>query len=525
MTPRIMKIPFYPFLFALFPIVSLLSTNLDEIHPDEVVRTMIVILACVVLLFLLLRQVLNSTEKAAIYSSLLVVAFLSYGHLYHLLRDELPNGLLIFRHRYLVIVFGIGLLTILFGLVRSKRDIQVTTPALNFISIGLLVLPIFIISESIIQSAKARTDLTEQRGTGCNPSLQIHQSSPDIYYIILDGYVRQDVLMETYDYDNELFLKSLEEVGFYIADGSQSNYAHTIISLSSSLDMVYHELIDSDGVAIDPKEYRISGIGHPQVRRELECLGYTSVALDSGTDWSNWRDADIFMTSKESGAKKLLLLNANEFESMVAYNSAGLIALDASAILSSKLRAIIDYPYTEHQENVLFALDELGTSVPKLSSPKLIYAHIISPHRPYFFDAEGGFIEPSSQFTLRDLGDLDIASKREGYRNQVAGINEKVLEMVRGIQENSETPPIIIIHADHGTGDTFEELMPILMAMNLPEDGSMYLYETISPVNIFRVIFNTYFNGEYEILEDTSFYSHWDTRFDFIEIPNTYTDN
>ena len=48
--------------------------------------------------------------------------------------------------------------------------------------------------------------------------------------------------------------------------------------------------------------------------------------------------------------------------------------------------------------------------------------------------------------------------------------------------------------------------MWILNAYYLPGyDGD--LYATISPVNSFRLVFNSYFGGEYDMLEDVSYYS------------------
>ncbi len=37
----------------------------------------------------------------------------------------------------------------------------------------------------------------------------------DIYFIVLDGYGRSDVLKEFYEYDNSDFLRGLKEKGFY----------------------------------------------------------------------------------------------------------------------------------------------------------------------------------------------------------------------------------------------------------------------------------------------------------------------
>ena len=66
---------------------------------------------------------------------------------------------------------------------------------------------------------------------------------PDIYYIIVDGYAREDVLMELYDYDNSEFIDFLEHEGFYVAEKSRSNYNQTDLSLSSSLNMTYLDFI------------------------------------------------------------------------------------------------------------------------------------------------------------------------------------------------------------------------------------------------------------------------------------------
>ncbi len=517
--------PLYPFLLALYPVLFLLANNASEVRPHESIRAIVLALLCTFLIVVLFRLIMSGWEAASLMTTMVVVMLLSYGHLYHSLRDLIPGGSQIIRHRFLFPAIIIPLIFFLWIIRRNRHKLSTIHQYLNVVSIVLLVTPIFQIARSEVLYQRETSAGTARDLLSCNLSAPSKQAAPDIYYIILDAYAREDVLAETFDYDNEPFLNALRERGFYIADGSQSNYAHTIISLSSSLNMTYHDLHGPDVGEEERKDYQIPSVSNNLVRRELECLGYTSVAFDSGRDWSTWRDADLFLTARMQGTNKLLLSNANAFESMLIYNSAGLIALDASAIISDTLRASIDYPFTEHQDNVLFALNEMGASVPTLTTPKIVYAHIISPHRPYFFGPDGEILSVSGPFTLRDLNEGgDITSERKGYLDQVTGINKKVLDLVTAIQEDSETPPIIIIHADHGIGDTFKDHMSILMAIYLPNDREAHLYETISPVNIFRLIFNIYFNGDYEILEDRSYYSHWKTRLDFTEIPNTYPD-
>jgi len=49
-------------------------------------------------------------------------------------------------------------------------------------------------------------------------------------------------------------------------------------------------------------------------------------------------------------------------------------------------------------------------------------------------------------------------------------------------------------------------------------NGSKSLYETISPVNSFRVIFNEYFNADFELLEDKYYWESLDRPFDIRDV-------
>jgi hypothetical protein len=109
----------------------------------------------------------------------------------------------------------------------------------------------------------------------------------------------------------------------------------------------------------------------------------------------------------------------------------------------------------------------------------------------------------------------------KGYVSQLQYINYKLTEVIEAILSQSERPPIIILQGDHGSRSTaegfgkinFREAFPILNAYYLPNGGKKYLYEAISPVNTFRVIFNHYLGENFELLEDKSY--HFLEEFDF----------
>ena len=83
------------------------------------------------------------------------------------------------------------------------------------------------------------------------------------------------------------------------------------------------------------------------------------------------------------------------------------------------------------------------------------------------------------------------------------------------ILAESERPPIIILQGDHGPAlhmstvladMDVRERYSIFNAYLLPDGGDENLYDSISPVNTFRVLFNHYFGTDYPLLEDKAFY-------------------
>ena len=135
-----------------------------------------------------------------------------------------------------------------------------------------------------------------------------------------------------------------------------------------------------------------------------------------------------------------------------------------------------------------------------MSGPKFIYAHFWCPHQPYVFSANGEYIAPVNHQNAAD---------KQFYLGQYIFISAEMEKVIDALLEKSETPPIIILQSDHGQrphhpgivigGDEWHK---ILNAMYLPGMDIDMLYDDISPVNTFRLIFNHYFGAEYELLKD-----------------------
>jgi len=310
---RAKDFPWHPYLLAVFPTLALLANNLQEIEMAEALRALLVSLAGAVLLTLILRLFLKDWHKAAAISSLALALFFSYGHIYNLLESYSLAGVSLGRHRILapiyLVIFGAGV----WWITRPGRSLGLLNRTINIMMIAAVALPVLQISVYSFQ---------ESRAVGTEPSnppqdLRIANegSLPDIYYIILDAYSRDDVLKEFYSYDNSSFLNDLSYLGFYIASCSQSNYAQTQLSLASALNM---DFISNLGSKFTPESTSRVGmpglIKHSKVRDLLERLGYQMVAFETGYYWTQVEDADVYLSPKSSTAS---LLNVTEDLSLI----------------------------------------------------------------------------------------------------------------------------------------------------------------------------------------------------------------
>ena len=108
-------------------------------------------------------------------------------------------------------VVALGLLA--WVVARRPADPGLWAPALNVFGAILVGLP-------LVQAA-ATWARTPPRPPSAPPpplaDLSTASRRPDIYYIILDGFARGDILREQFGYDLEPFLRRLEARGFFVA--------------------------------------------------------------------------------------------------------------------------------------------------------------------------------------------------------------------------------------------------------------------------------------------------------------------
>jgi hypothetical protein len=501
----------HPFLFAVYPVLALLAYNIEEIKVQDALRAFVVSLLVIWGIYFLLARWLKNRAQAGLIISFSLLLFYTYGQVYNLLKPLALMGTVLGRHRLLlpvwIVVWVIGVALIL----RRKGQFSSITQALNLIGVILLIFPLGQLAlysfRSLAVSPNEPASLSAEAGL----QLPADQPAPDIYYIILDAYARDDVLRKQFKLDNKPFLAELEKLGFTVPRCSQSNYAQTRLSLASSLNMDYLQALGDEYKPGNTSRVGITElVHHGAVRQALESLGYNTVAFETGFKGTQWEDADVYLSPSEEGLSSLHFLGGlTGFEEMLLRTSAGLVLIDSKSSAPRLLQSNLNNPNRVHYDLIRYDLEQLR-NMPSRPGPKLVFAHLVIPHPPYVFEPDGSYV------------DYDKPDD-PGYQDQITFLNHELVPLIQQIIAGSETPPVIVIQADHGAIlAPPNDRMDILNAYYLPEgpDEALAPASDISPVNTFRLIFNRYFGGMYDYLENTAYFSVYNKPYEFTVIPD-----
>ena len=117
------KLIIFPFLFSIFPIILLYSENIDEVPVTELTIPLILTFLIIFPLFIVINHILKSGIKAGIIVTFLAAIFFSYGHIFNMLQDTPLFYLDLVHQKYVIIPFMIVLITGVYFLVKTKKDL------------------------------------------------------------------------------------------------------------------------------------------------------------------------------------------------------------------------------------------------------------------------------------------------------------------------------------------------------------------------------------------------------------------
>jgi hypothetical protein len=369
---------------------------------------------------------------------------------------------------------------------------------------------------------------------------------PDIYYIVLDRYVSQSVLQKQFNFDNSEFLNWLGTNGFAVNNEAYSNYPFTTMSIASTLSANYN----SDQV----KKFSQAGyqtvqpyhdaIHYSSVIKQLKSLGYSYYHL--GT-WYEATSAAPLADHFYQPDGQLTVFNHTYSLSGLMKDKFYITIFHVLTLGELKIGkyTIFNFSQQEASAATLSKFELLKKIADEPAGGRFIFAHILSPHYPYFFKADG------SRARNPLLNNLEKPVKQK-YTGQMQFVNSQMKIIIDAINKKSNGQAVIILQSDEGeypmylnheqfslnaenelsdsdmlqwSDDDLQMKYGILAAYHVPKADKQALLDGGDSVNIFRLVLNTYFNANLPYLPQC-YYAYPNGRskpFRFVDITKRLT--
>jgi hypothetical protein len=498
--------PWFAIAFALYPLLYVATANPGQVGGASLATGLVVAAGVSAVLLVALRFLFGDWARAGLGVAWFTLLFFSYGPLNALfgspagdpdtefvMPTRLGENLHLVHSALWLLLLALGWL----WLRRLHRPLGKLASSLNVVGAVLLAFALvqWVAAWNAGEAPERALDATARMPDG-----------PDVYFIVLDGYARADVLAEHYGYDNRPFLRGLELRGFQVADASGSNYNWTFLSLASTLNMDYLPALL--GRSLDPdgtdREHAYRLLRDNRAADFLRARGYRYVHLQStwGGTGSN-PFADEFVRCGDGLMRDEFLLAIEEVSWLRVFGAQATFDLASC-----------------HLQNF-----ETLAALAREPGPKFVFAHFVPPHHPYLFDREGRVLRNanlSNQFEFQKR----LWEDHGAYVDQLVFVSRKVEQAIDRIIADSRHPPVILLVSDHGpnlrrgldTAEHYRVRLANLAAIRWPGAPADLVPEDVSSVNLFRIVLDQAFGGGFARLPDRHFVSSFQQPFRSVEV-------
>jgi hypothetical protein len=315
---------------------------------------------------------------------------------------------------------------------------------------------------------------------------QTGEPGPNIYFLLLDGYARQDTLAGM-GFDNGPFLARLEARGFDVYRDSRSNYNFTGPTLTSIFNLKpLAALALPKGDETDDRRVLRRAINAGTALTILRQHGYRLVTMQPIADHAALYAVDEVRAS--SG------LNQYEIHFLQDTTLAGILSLIAP-----------DYVAGQHRDRIRAAFAALQPE----SVATFTWMHVVAPHPPFVFNADGSAKSLPACFPRcwfwAPWNGVFADDFEANYTAQVRWVNTATLAAVDRVIAG-DPQAVMVIFGDHGsraTGDTAEYFRNLL-AVRSPAFPRL-LGTAPTMVNVLPAIFNAYLGTDLRRWPDEQF--------------------
>ena len=482
--------PLFLFLLPVFFVEHGFLENYGFISPGEALLLLPGYIAAAAILFLCLQLFFKNTVKSALLASWILAFYLFFGALHDWLLQHAG-----FFHKYTVILTLFLLSTVLLAiyLLKTKRSLQ--TMAL-FLNILLLIYLSADLGQIFWKWLYPPTDKFNVYPFAANsqyiPCAECPK--PDIYFLLFDEYESSSSLRKYHHYDNSSLDSFLTQKDFSLQYGSMSNYNFTPFSMASILNMSYLDGIHfPDVVSADDYNHCATLIRDNKVIEILSQEGYEIV------NYSIFDLAGNPSVVDESFLPlKTKLITGRTFYSQFMKDAGWRLYTGRFNI-----RWLSKYNLftTLENNNRLIQLVE-QESKRKTLQPRFIYAHLYMPHPPFYYNRYGVLKSKTM------IGAENQEKPPQAYVDYLPYTNSKVKELINTVRQNTHDSAVIIFMGDHGfryADQTIEGDFNFRNqhAVYFPDRDYHLLYDSMTSVNTFRIVFDKLFRQQFPLLKDS----------------------
>jgi hypothetical protein len=450
-------------------------------------------------LVLLCLLIFRKAEKATLFAFCLLCLYFFFGALQDFLQEYFRKSF-VTRYGFLLPLFLLLFSVLFYHLKKVTHFPDRLFRYLNVVLILLLFWDIGIVSKKITAGENVIIKGQQPRLSPCTTC-----AKPDIYLIVTDGYSGNVALNRFFDFNNAAFEEALQQRGFQITDSSSSNYNYTVFSMGSMLNMNY---LNTNGNLNQVENLSVAfhAIGRSRVVSFFEQMGYAIYNFS------------LFDLKKQPApiVKTLMDFNKSPLTTQTfLYRLEKDIGYHVEPVLKYirvKKQNALDTDLKNNRK-----VDSLTREVSqqKNQAPKFVYAHLMMPHMPYYFDSTGNKVPDAS------LLDPLFERSKDGYLQYLIYSNKKILELIDYIQQHNATPPVIFLVSDHGNREYLQSINAgdfqclNLNAISIPGNENPLFYKGMSNVNFFRIFLNKQFGQTIESVKDSSIFFDlrmWDKK-------------
>lgn len=494
---------FYVYLIPFFDIINYWSKEPQTFTFGYFLMFFLLMEFIIFLSLLTLKKLKLYSQFSVFFIAIITICFLNFYLYYSVVFDIISNKFLT------IIVFLILVIIIL--LIAYLINLKKITfyKYANVFMITLILIPIFssILNKRVFSPKVSTSILFPNLDANVNKMLDGDQQSNkrDVVFIILDAYAHKETLAKEYQFDNSNFINFLDSLGFNVFKKTFSNYSITDYSVASVLNMSYIHELNYDGNMNDLSSQLIND---NSVGRIFKKLGYDYIHFAS--EWTGNISSEIASKNINTYLKTIKVSRSLEI-----YMSKSILPILFDLTIS-KSEGIL---------KKIKLIEELAINNKK----EYIFSHFMIPHPPYVFDSEGAI----SNYKDSEFFD-NIWLDKDSYIGQLKYSNYLIKNLLSNIFKKSDNIPIIILASDHGSFSSYlnsseineqiiNERMKNFIAIYSSENlllDQIDIDHTLSPINIFPMIFNEHFKGNFNTIENKSFYSPYTDNNIFTEVTN-----